>query len=50
MPINLSIKNAPDEIVLRLKERAAKNHPIAARRTADDYRGGGASVHHANAS
>ena len=26
MPINLSIKNAPDEIVVRLKERAAKNH------------------------
>jgi plasmid stability protein len=25
MPINLSIKNAPDEIVVRLKERAAKN-------------------------
>jgi plasmid stability protein len=26
MPINLSIKNAPDEIVARLKERAAKHH------------------------
>ena len=26
MPVNLSIKNAPDEIVVRLKERAAKNH------------------------
>ena len=25
MPINLSIKNAPDEIVVRLKERAARN-------------------------
>ena len=26
MPINLSIKNAPDDLVVRLKERAAKNH------------------------
>jgi plasmid stability protein len=26
MPVNLSIKNAPDEIVARLKERAAKHH------------------------
>jgi plasmid stability protein len=26
MPVNLSIKNAPDEIVVRLKERTAKNH------------------------
>ena len=26
MPINLSIKNAPDEIVKRLKERAARHH------------------------
>ena len=26
MPVNLSIKNAPDEIVIRLKERAAKHH------------------------
>jgi len=26
MPINLSIKNAPDEIVERLRERAAKHH------------------------
>ncbi len=26
MPVNLSIKNAPDEIVVRLKKRAAKNH------------------------
>jgi plasmid stability protein len=26
MPVNLSIKNAPDEIVVRLKERAARNH------------------------
>jgi antitoxin FitA len=26
MPVSLSIKNAPDEIVVRLKERAAKNH------------------------
>ncbi|HEX4170951.1 MAG TPA: Arc family DNA-binding protein [Acetobacteraceae bacterium] len=26
MPINLSIKNAPDEVVQRLRERAARNH------------------------
>jgi plasmid stability protein len=26
MPINLSIKNAPDDVVRRLKERAKKNH------------------------
>jgi len=26
MTINLSIKNAPDDIVARLKERAAKHH------------------------
>ncbi|MBV8120341.1 MAG: Arc family DNA-binding protein [Alphaproteobacteria bacterium] len=26
MPVNLSIKNAPDDLVVRLKERAAKNH------------------------
>ena len=26
MPVNLSIKNAPDEIMARLKERAAKHH------------------------
>jgi plasmid stability protein len=26
MPVHLSIKNAPDEIVERLRERAAKNH------------------------
>jgi plasmid stability protein len=26
MPINLSIKNAPDEIVERLRERAVKHH------------------------
>ena len=26
MPVNLSIKNAPDDIVARLKERAAKHH------------------------
>jgi len=26
MPVSLSIKNAPDEIVVRLKARAAKNH------------------------
>jgi antitoxin FitA len=26
MPVNLSIKNAPDEIVARRKERAAKHH------------------------
>ena len=26
MPVNLSIKNAPDEIVNRLKERAARHH------------------------
>jgi plasmid stability protein len=26
MPVNLSIKNAPDEIVVQLKERAAKHH------------------------
>jgi plasmid stability protein len=26
MPVTLSIKNAPDEIVARLRERAARNH------------------------
>ena len=26
MPVNLSIKNAPDEIVERLKQRAARHH------------------------
>ncbi len=26
MPVNLSIKNAPDDIVERLRERAARNH------------------------
>lgn len=26
MPANLSIKNAPDEVVARLKERAARHH------------------------
>ena len=26
MPVNLSIKNAPDDIVKRLRERAAKHH------------------------
>ena len=26
MPVNLSIKNAPDEVVQRLRERAARNH------------------------
>jgi antitoxin FitA len=26
MPVNLSIKNAPDEIVRRLRERAARHH------------------------
>jgi plasmid stability protein len=26
MPINLSIKNAPDEIVQRLRQRAARHH------------------------
>jgi plasmid stability protein len=26
MPVNLSIKNAPDDLVIRLKERAAKHH------------------------
>jgi antitoxin FitA len=26
MPVNLSIKNAPDDLVMRLKQRAAKNH------------------------
>ena len=26
MPVNLSIKNAPDDIVSRLKARAEKNH------------------------
>jgi hypothetical protein len=25
MPVNLSIKNAPDDVVQRLRERAAKN-------------------------
>jgi plasmid stability protein len=26
IPLNLSVKNAPDEIVKRLKERAARHH------------------------
>jgi antitoxin FitA len=26
MPVNLSIKNVPDGLVVRLKERAARNH------------------------
>jgi len=26
MPVNLSIKNAPDEVVKRLKARAARHH------------------------
>jgi plasmid stability protein len=26
MPINLSIKNAPDDVVKRLRERAARHH------------------------
>jgi len=26
VPINLSIKNAPDDVVARLKERAARHH------------------------
>jgi antitoxin FitA len=26
MPVNLSIKNAPDDVVRRLRERAARNH------------------------
>jgi antitoxin FitA len=26
MPVNLSIKNAPDEMVRRLRERAARHH------------------------
>jgi plasmid stability protein len=26
MPINLSVKNAPDEVVKRLKERATRHH------------------------
>ena len=26
MPVNLSIKNAPDDIVERLRERAARHH------------------------
>ena len=26
MPVNLSIKNAPDEIVQRLRERAGRHH------------------------
>ncbi|HEU4383546.1 MAG TPA: Arc family DNA-binding protein [Anaeromyxobacteraceae bacterium] len=26
MPVNLSIKNAPDDVVRRLKERAARHH------------------------
>lgn len=26
MPVNLSVKNAPDDIVARLKARAAKHH------------------------
>jgi plasmid stability protein len=26
MPVNLSIKNAPDDVVKRLRERAARHH------------------------
>jgi antitoxin FitA len=26
MPINLSIKNAPDEVVIRLRQRAERHH------------------------
>jgi antitoxin FitA len=26
MPVNLSIKNAPDHVVQRLRDRAARNH------------------------
>jgi plasmid stability protein len=26
VPVNLSIKNAPDDVVARLRERAARNH------------------------
>lgn len=26
MPVNLSIKNAPDDVVQRLRERASRNH------------------------
>ncbi len=26
MPVNLSIKNAPDDVVQRLRERAVRNH------------------------
>lgn len=26
MPVTLSIKNAPDDVVARLRERAARNH------------------------
>jgi antitoxin FitA len=26
VPVNLSVKNAPDEVVRRLKERAARHH------------------------
>ena len=26
MPLNLSIKNAPDEVVVRIRERAKRNH------------------------
>jgi antitoxin FitA len=26
VPVNLSIKNAPDDVVQRLRERAARNH------------------------
>ncbi len=26
MPVNLSIKNAPDDMVTRLRERAVRNH------------------------
>ena len=26
MPVNLSIKNVPDDLAQRLKERAARNH------------------------
>ena len=26
MPVNLSIRNAPDDVVVRIKARAARNH------------------------
>ena len=26
MPVNLSLKNVPDDLVARLRERAARNH------------------------